>query len=331
MKYYFADPKQKPANPIELPSPPSLLDPDPSAYEAGEDLAAAVNVAIFLGLPLLVTGEPGTGKTDLADSVSWQLRLGDAPKYEALKFETKSTSAARDLFYTFDALGRFHDKESPATSYLTFNALGKAILLANEPAAVKRYWNETDDALVHAQPRRSVVLIDEIDKAPRDFPNDLLNEIAAMFFRIPELRNDKIQAPKRFRPIVIITSNSEKHLPDAFLRRCVYFDISFPEKRLESIVAGRITEMKSDAARPWLREAIEFFLAVRDKEANLQKKPATAELLSWIVALRGSGARLDVKLRDQPEHIDRTLGVLIKNTADLTKVKAIVEAWLGKE
>src|SRR5205085_1382510 len=149
-------------------------------------------------------------------------------------FETKSTSLARELFYAYDTLGRFHAAQTGEGSqknldYVTYNALGVAILRANEEAAVAK-WIPQGKGFVHGGRRRSVVLIDEIDKAPRDFPNDILNEVEGMYFRIPELGDALIKADETMRPVLILTSNSEKNLPDAFLRRCIYYYLPFPDR-----------------------------------------------------------------------------------------------------
>ena len=182
---------RRPEKPVTLPV--SLVEKhvDPAGYLADEGLADAVNVALQLGQPLLLTGEPGTGKTQAAFSVAWQLGY-DPP----LKFETKSGSVARDLFYTYDALGRFFlaqvakagDDEVKAhpLEFIHYNALGTAILRAQDESDVRHLLPED---FTHGGKRRSVVLIDEIDKAPRDFPNDVLNEVEGMYFRIPELGN----------------------------------------------------------------------------------------------------------------------------------------------
>src|SRR5262249_18563233 len=147
----------------------------------------------------------------------------------------------RDLFYTYDAISHFRAAQiadTGALSYITWNALGRAILLSRSTEEI-REWLSAD--FVHDGPRRSVVLIDEVDKAPRDFPNDLLNEVEEMFFRVPELKNVRIDADAKLRPIIVLTSNSEKNLPDTFLRRCVYYNIPFPDRdRLVKIVMSRI-------------------------------------------------------------------------------------------
>src|SRR5262249_11440488 len=135
-------------------------------------------------------------------------------------------------------------------------------------------------------PRRSVVLIDEIDKAPRDFPNDLLNEVETMHFRVPELGNALIASDPGSPPILVITSNSEKHLPDAFLRRCIYYHIPFPgRERLSRIIEARLGRF-AGRAEGFLPDALDIFDRLREPAVGLRKKPATAEVLSWLAALR---------------------------------------------
>lgn len=293
---------------------------DPKSYRASGELATAVQVAILLGQPLLLTGAPGTGKTQLAHSVAWELGLGE----RALTFITKSTSTSRDLFYTYDTLGRFQANYSEEASkdpraYIRYSALGEAILRANPR---KRYAHLLPEDFDHpGDPTQSVVLIDEIDKAPRDFPNDLLNEIEAMSFRIPELRNEEVSAPYTMRPIVIITSNSEKNLPDAFLRRCVYHHIPPPEKaELREIVALRIDGL--DAGGDGLDEAIGHFLKLRADDSGLDKKPATAELIAWLAALRHRGVDFGRVLNKAD--VKATLGVLVKQKDDLPTARTLL-------
>ena len=302
---------------------------DPAFYRADPHLVSAVNVALLLGQPLLVTGDPGTGKTQLAHAIAWELGFGE----RAIPFETKSTSSAKDLFYTYDALRRFrdaYDRERKLTEldYIKYNALGEAILKANDRKDVEHLLPATFDH--PGEPRKSVVLIDEIDKAPRDFPNDLLSEIEDMFFRIPELENQSAKALDEYRPIVVITSNSEKNLPDAFLRRCVYYHIPFPEAdRLREIVALRVDEVvhADDAG---VRDAVSLFglLRAEDTPYRLTKKPATAELIGWINALRGAGANMKLTLKEQPDKVRDTLVSVVKLSGDRPSAQTIVEGWI---
>lgn len=302
---------------------------DPEFYRADPELVSAVNVALLLGQPLLVTGDPGTGKTQLAHAVAWELGFGK----RAIPFETKSTSAARDLFYTYDSLRRFRDaydtkRELDELSYIKYNALGEAIIRANAKETVAHLL---PPGFEHAgPPTKSVVLIDEIDKAPRDFPNDLLNEIEDMFFRIPELENAAVRALPEYRPIVIITSNSEKNLPDAFLRRCVYYHIAFPSAdRLREIVTLRIDDLAASDDLG-VRDAIDLFARLRaeDTPYRLSKKPATAELIGWINALRGAGADLKLTLKSQQDTVRSTMGAVVKLSGDRTPAMKIVDQWV---
>jgi MoxR-like ATPase len=283
-----------------------------------------VNVALLLGQPLLLTGEPGTGKTQLAFSLAWELGL-DPP----LKFETKSTSVAGDLFYTYNALGRFHAAQSGegsrrALDYLTYNALGLAILRANAEEAMRPFLPE---GFVHGGRRRSVVLIDEVDKAPRDFPNDILNEVEGMYFRIPELGGAVVSAEPEMRPTLVITSNSEKNLPDAFLRRCIYYNIPFPDTtRLGLIAAARLGKYagRDDA---FLRDALRLFGRLRDPSVGLRKRPSTAELLDWLVALRQLAPDAKNPLTEAPGSVEATLCALVKTAEDQELAGPVVERW----
>ena len=319
------------------PMPPAVsLDAlsAPMGYIADEGVRAAVNVALALGQPLLVTGEPGTGKTQLAHSIAFELGL------PLLVFNTKTTSTARDLFYRYDALRHFQNAEInrgkdngelKADPYIDYEALGLAILLAKEPGEVDTLLPEK---LRGTGPRRSVVLIDEIDKAPRDLPNDLLNEVEDMRFTVRETGNS-FDADRAFRPILVLTSNSEKNLPDAFLRRCVYFHVPVPTpERLEEIVARRLGVMvppsdKGDggavgngaAAGPpagtIVHNAVKHFVDLRDKQ-GIKKKPATAELISWTRMLLDYGLDVGRPLSDESARLLRvSYSILAKTQEDL--------------
>jgi MoxR-like ATPase len=289
-------------------------------YEAEPGLRDAVNVAIALGQPLLVTGEPGTGKTQLANSIAYELQLPDPKAPEPLPFYTKTTSTAKDLFYQYDALSHFRDvtrqKEQKIEKYIKFEALGLAILLAMDPAEANRYLPED---LRGKGPTRSVVLIDEIDKAPRDLPNDILTEIDTLSFEVREFGvSDKTQrrhfaAEDEFRPIVILTSNSEKNLPDAFLRRCVFYHITPPDDARLRKIADRRVPLDPKFKGEMLGNAINHFIRIRE-DLGLRKKPATAEFLSWVRILNDN--LIDVSNPAHKGDLALSYAVLVKNKDD---------------
>ncbi len=297
----------------------------PVTFEFGTTgLVDAVNVALLLGQPLLVTGEPGTGKTQLAAAVAYQLGLD-----EPLVFETKSTAAARDLFYSFDHVGRFRNAQTGAAvdvrNFLTYNALGEAILRAQEPETIRHL---VPDSFALSRKRRSVVLIDEIDKAPRDFPNDILNEIDRLFFRIPELGGATVAVEDdRYRPILVMTSNSEKSLPDAFLRRCIFYSIPFPDElRLQQIILSHLGELVSSEAA-LLKEAVAFLIVIRSDSVGLRKRPGTAEMLNWTAAMLEFGSDPRKRLKEQVEVVPRTLASLSKYAEDQDRIAAEFKTW----
>ena len=329
--------------PVELPHYERAPGDEARNYIADEGLTHAVNTALLLGKPLLVTGEPGTGKTVLAASVALQLNYP-----EPLVFVAKSTSQAQDLFYSFDALARLKAEGSMdlrpsarsavdpgAVEYIRYSALGTALLFANERDHVRHLLPR---GMAHPGKRhRSVVLIDEIDKAPRDFPNDLLFELEHMAFRIPEL-NDAVSAEPEMRPVVIITSNSERGLPDAFLRRCIYYDIPFPEQRLDEILQARLAE---DYDQHFAGAALELFLRLRSDSVRLSKKPSTAELIGWMIAMvqrmsyeAGGGRSVSPALARNPlldrEMAQKTIGALIKTREDRRQALPVVQQWIDE-
>ena len=301
---------------------------DPRGYLPDQGLVDAVNVALMLQQPLLLSGEPGTGKTQLAHSVAWQLGLGDP-----LTFETKSTSTSGDLFYSFDNLRRFqaaqvHGDDVDPRLFIQYSALGLAIIRTLGAEAAKAVLPV--GYAVDPNPRRSLVLIDEIDKAPRDFPNDILNEIEHLYFRIPELANVVVAADPALRPIVIITSNSEKSLPDAFLRRCIFYHIPFPEETaLEKILTTRVSGLVAGDGTA-LGEILGFFTALRSDEVGLQKRPGTAELLQWVLALIGFEVDPSQPLRGQAAKAVHTLGALAKHPEDQKQVVKSFKAWVNR-
>lgn len=280
---------------------------DPKHYKPSEGLKDAINVALTLGQPLLLTGEPGTGKTEFASHLSYFFGL-DSP----LVFHSQTTSTGKDLFYQYDALGHFQFSQNSSNSplsadevtnkFIRFGALGEAILS-----------NKT----------RRVVLIDEIDKAPRDFPNDILYAIEKLTFKVSETGKEYKTLDEN-RPIVIITSNSEKNLPDAFLRRVTYYHIEFPtQEQLIKILSNKVFGIKTEECTIIISE----FDKIRKNLVN--KKPATAELLYWADLLKKISFNLtalkDVtKLTEnEKKKLAATFCVLAKNKDDLAKLKEL--------
>ncbi len=295
---------------------PGSLD-DPAGYIAEKGLRDAVNVALALGQPLLLTGDPGTGKTQLAASLAYELNLPSP-----LVFNVKTTSGARDLFYRYDALGHFHDAQPQfgkpqleIENYISYEAFGLAVLLSKTPQEADPFL----PAKLRGQgPTRSVVLIDEIDKAPRDLPNDVLNEIESMSFTVKETSHS-FESDQRYRPILVLTSNSEKNLPDAFLRRCVFYHISFPgSERLKRIVEKRVS-LSSGFTPAKLDHAVRHFEEIR--KLDLKKKPATAEFLDWVRILN----RMEVDVNDlkpgQAEALAFSYATLAKTREDFEKLQ----------
>lgn len=258
-------------------------------YIATEDLKVAVNAAVTLERPLLVKGEPGTGKTVLAIEVAKAL---GAP---LLEWHVKSTTKAHQGLYEYDAVARLRDGqlgEERARDVANYIKRGKL-------------W----EAFVADE--RPVLLIDEIDKADIEFPNDLLQELDRMEFFVYET-NETVKA--RQRPIVIITSNNEKELPDAFLRRCFFHYIKFPDaKTMEDIVEVHFPGIK----KRLVSEAMKVFYEIRDVP-GLKKKPSTSELLDWLKLLLAEDVPEDVlRERDPRKAIPPLHGALLKNEQDV--------------
>ncbi len=309
-------------------------------------LVDAVNVALVLGKPLLLTGDPGTGKTQLAYSLAWQLasrKRRNVNSELVEKFETKSTSVARDLFYSFDAIRRFQaarPMESPIAPagsvdsgsnapYITYNALGRSLLRALRPSQLTI---PPPSDILTGEPSRTVVLIDEIDKAPRDFPNDILNELDEMYFRIPELDNAKVGGrgilDPAFKPIVVLTSNSERHLPDPFLRRCIYFHIPFPEKEpLQAILLSRLSQFPG-ARGALVNDALEFFLKLRESKA-LKRAPSPAELIEWIAYMLHSDVQPGTPVAKAKDVAFAGLSALAKEEKDQPAIREELKRFIG--
>lgn len=258
-------------------------------YLTNESLESAVNCALALERPLLVKGEPGTGKTLLAQAIAESMGL------DLIHWPVKSTTRAHDGLYLYDTVQRLYEARfgdgdvKDIRRYIKLGPLGRAF----------------------ASSQRLVLLIDEVDKADLEFPNDLLHEIDRMRFVIPET-GDEVVATQR--PVVIITSNNEKELPDAFLRRCVFHFIDFPDQELMKRIV-RVHHPKVDDAI--VDQAVVAFYELR-AVPRLRKRPSTSELVDWITVLMQAGVGKERLIRELP-----FLGVLLKKEQDVELLRAV--------
>lgn len=267
-----------------------------STYVATDDLTLAVNAAVTLERPILIKGEPGTGKTQLAVEIANAL---DLPLFE---WHIKSTTKAQQGLYEYDAVARLRDSQlgddrvHDIANYIVRGKIWEAFESAEQP----------------------VLLIDEVDKADIEFPNDLLRELDRMEFYVYETQQ---LVTARHRPIIVITSNNEKELPDAFLRRCFFHYIRFPDKQtMEEIVAVHYPGLK----RALLREALNAFYELRDVP-GLKKKPSTSELLDWIKLLLAEDIPPEVLAsKDGRKSIPPLYGALLKNEQDVHLFEQLV-------
>ena len=257
-------------------------------YIAADDLAIAVNAAVTLERPLLVKGEPGTGKTELARQVAASLNM------KIIEWNIKSTTRAQQGLYEYDAVSRLRDSQ----------------LGSERVHDVAHYIRKGKLWQAFSSEEKIVLLIDEIDKADIEFPNDLLQELDRMSFHVYET-GTTVEAKNR--PVVIITSNNEKELPDAFLRRCFFHYISFPEPE----ILRKIIDVHHPKLKPQVLEtALSQFFEIRDTP-GLKKKPSTSEVLDWLKLILAEDLKPEDLRRDGVNALPRLHGALLKNEQDV--------------
>jgi len=273
-------------------------------FQLDEKLETAINMALAVGAPLLLTGEPGTGKTQVAWFLGWYFGI------EVFPYQVRSTSTSEDLKYDFDAVGYLRTAHDPSPEkrrrerheFLDQKALWEAYRCTND----------------------SVLLIDEIDKAPRDFPNDLLQELDKHRFKHP-FKEEYVEPASGRPPVVVITSNAERRLPDAFLRRCIVHHIELTEELVERAVEARIRGTDQDRDFPieldqaTRDEAIGRFWELRDPAHNLHKPPSTGELLVWLTLLSARRVTAE-KLRGEKLRFLTGIEALVKDRDDLRQL-----------
>lgn len=296
--------------------PPSFLSDHKQAaarYQPSDELLLAINMALHTGSPLLLTGEPGTGKTQAANFISRYFNI------KIYKFLVKSTSVAQDLLYEFDAVGYLHWAQA-AGKTLSADVTKPVEGIAAETDAIREgflhkraLWQAYDDT------RDSVVLIDEIDKAPRDFPNDLLHEFDQHEFPHPFDQSRLVKPQAEKPPIIVITSNDERRLPDAFLRRCIFHRINLTPELIKAAVdsmveAGGFPNLGEDT----LDAARACFQRIRDS-GGLEKYPSTAELLTWLSILSARNVKAE-QLQNRALSQLPSIGALIKDIEDLKRL-----------
>lgn len=350
----------------EVSAPPSRsVFRKPEHYIVSKELDRAAYVALLLGQPLLLTGEPGAGKSDFARKLTQVFDLG-----EVEEAHVKTTTVGRDLLYSFDDVGRFRDATGnsedagthPLSRYVRFNGLGRAILRSAGPdtpvmpigVSVKEILGRQPEpgealtlrslfpweferrtspdapSLQITEKLRTVVLIDEIDKAQRDTPNDLLDEIERMQFEIAEL-GIVVKASPAHWPIVVITSNAERALPSPFLRRCVFHRLVTPEdpETLRSILESRLAESFSPG--PAIDDALLIFRGIRKSQGP--RPPGLSELLAWCLLLKRmkllDGPTLPKGDDEAAKLLEASLAALSKSDPDFDVARRVLLQWKG--